>query len=137
MLVVQKTAETVTFQATAGAQTYTAEGFATQRLSPGIHTLRGTFSPPGLRDGEGLIFMFLRDFSGSGGVRIGSLVNLSGPVKQVAPCAAIYSTSQATTVTQSFSLQFEVTADLGGQGKTGHLSTRQNRPFPVSGIEAE
>lgn len=22
---------------------------------------------------------------------------------------------------------------LGGQGKTGHLSTRQNRPFPVSG----
>ena len=26
---------------------------------------------------------------------------------------------------------------LGGQGKTGHLSTLQNRPFPVSGIEAE
>jgi para-aminobenzoate synthetase/4-amino-4-deoxychorismate lyase len=26
---------------------------------------------------------------------------------------------------------------LGGQAKTGHLSTLQNRPFPVSGIEAE
>jgi hypothetical protein len=26
---------------------------------------------------------------------------------------------------------------LGGQGKTGHLSTLQNRPFPVSGIEAD
>jgi hypothetical protein len=26
---------------------------------------------------------------------------------------------------------------LDGQGKTGHLSTLQNRPFPVSGIEAE
>ena len=26
---------------------------------------------------------------------------------------------------------------LGGQGKTGHLSTLQSRPFPVSGIEAE
>jgi integrase/recombinase XerD len=26
---------------------------------------------------------------------------------------------------------------LGGQGKTGHLSTLQNRPFPMSGIEAE
>jgi hypothetical protein len=25
---------------------------------------------------------------------------------------------------------------LGGQGKTGHSSTLQNRPFPVSGIEA-
>jgi hypothetical protein len=25
---------------------------------------------------------------------------------------------------------------LGGQVKTGHLSTLQNRPFPVSGIEA-
>jgi len=28
-------------------------------------------------------------------------------------------------------------AFLGGQGKTGHLSTLQNRPFPVGGIEAE
>jgi len=28
-------------------------------------------------------------------------------------------------------------AALGGQGKTGHLSTLQNRPFPVSGIEAD
>jgi hypothetical protein len=27
-------------------------------------------------------------------------------------------------------------SSLGGQGKTGHLSTLQNRPFPVSGIEA-
>ena len=26
---------------------------------------------------------------------------------------------------------------LGGQDKTGHLSTLQNRPFPVSGIEAD
>ena len=26
---------------------------------------------------------------------------------------------------------------LGGQGKTGHLSTLQNRPFSVSRIEAE
>ena len=25
---------------------------------------------------------------------------------------------------------------LAGQGKTGHLSPLQNRPFPVSGIEA-
>jgi hypothetical protein len=29
------------------------------------------------------------------------------------------------------------TVILGGQGKTGHLSTLQNRPFPVSGIEAD
>jgi hypothetical protein len=27
--------------------------------------------------------------------------------------------------------------NLGGQGKTGHWSTLQNRPFPVSGIEAD
>jgi hypothetical protein len=27
--------------------------------------------------------------------------------------------------------------NLGGQGKTGHLSTLQNRPLPVSGIEAD
>jgi hypothetical protein len=26
---------------------------------------------------------------------------------------------------------------LGGQGKTGHLSTLQNRPFPVSATEAD
>ncbi len=26
---------------------------------------------------------------------------------------------------------------LGGQGKTGHFSTLHNRPFPVSGIEAD
>jgi GAF domain-containing protein len=31
----------------------------------------------------------------------------------------------------------DVLEGLGGQGKTGHLSTLQNRPFPVSGIEAE
>jgi len=29
------------------------------------------------------------------------------------------------------------TVTLGGQGKTGHSSTLQNRPFSVSGIEAE
>ena len=109
MLVVQKTSDSLTFQATAGTQTYTAEGFATQRLSPGIHTLSGTFSPAGLRSGEGLIVTFLRDFSAAGGVRIGSLVNLSGPASQVAPCGAVYVTQASTTATQSFSLQFEVT----------------------------
>jgi hypothetical protein len=34
-------------------------------------------------------------------------------------------------------LKLTFTINLGGQGKTGHLSTLQNRPFPVSGIEAE
>jgi hypothetical protein len=31
----------------------------------------------------------------------------------------------------------DIALTLGGQGKTGHLSTLQNRPFPVSGIEAD
>jgi hypothetical protein len=111
MLVVQPTSETVAFQATIGSQTYTASGLSTQRLSPGAYTLSGTFSPPGRQSGEGMIFIFHRDPAIAGGVRIGSLRNVSGPVASIASCVAVYVTSGITTATQSFSLQFEVTAN--------------------------
>lgn len=111
IMAVQPTSDTVTFQATMGNQTFTASGVSTPRLSPGTHTLSGTFSPPGRTSGEGLIFIFVRDPDSAGGVRMGSLRSLAGPVAHVASCFAVYVTSATTTATQSFSLQFEVTAD--------------------------
>ena len=111
ILVVQPTSEAVTFQATIGNQTYTAPGIFTQRLSPGAYTLSGTFSHPERFGNEGLIFIFHRNAASAGGVRIGSLRSVSGPVVNVASCVAVYLTSGITTATQSFSLQFEVTAD--------------------------
>jgi hypothetical protein len=44
---------------------------------------------------------------------------------------------QTHSLAAGVALQAMAFEHLGGQGKSGHLSTLQNRPFPMSGIEAQ
>jgi len=61
----------------------------------------------------------------------------SGTADRVVACVAIQRFFVAAPAPVRRPVGREAAPILGGQGKTGHLSTLQDRPFPVSGIEAD
>lgn len=92
-------------------QTLSVTGTHEIRLSPGAHTMNGSFNP-----NEQVVpqlgISFIGHPTGGGGVRSGSLRSVTGPVLQTQPCTIVYSTLPGTTEPQSFSMQFEVTTDV-------------------------
>ena len=93
-------------------QTISAAATQETRLSAGTHTLNGSFTPTGPVTLPQLVISFIGHPAGGGGVRTGSLRSLTGPVLETNPCSIIYTiTPSGTTVPQSFSFEFEVTAD--------------------------
>ena len=77
------------------------------RLSPGMHMINGSFTPTGPVTVPYLAISFIGHPAAGGGVRSGSLRSLTGPLLQTNPCSIRYSTTES----QSFSFEFEVTAD--------------------------
>ncbi len=118
-LVLQTNGLGVAFRVTLNSQTYTANGLFQQQLSPGTYTLSGSFTPTGQGGGEGLILVFQRGFTGSGGVRSGSVRSLGGPALTAGQCSVGYAVLDATRTPQNFQVQFEVTTDQNSSCQFG------------------
>jgi len=92
-------------------QTLSAPGQHQIQLSEGAHTVTGTLTPSG-QTGQTLVIFFQQSAGETGGVRSGSIRNVTGPVLQSGTCAVAYTTgSVATTTAQNISFQFEVTSE--------------------------
>ena len=94
-----------------GGQTISATGAQEIRLPAGTHTMNGSFNPNEQVVPQ-LAISFIGHPAGGGGVRSGSLRNVTGPVLRTDLCTIVYSTLPGTTEPQSFSIQFEVTTDV-------------------------
>jgi hypothetical protein len=92
-----------TFSAQLNGQSFSLPGQSIVSLPPGTYQISGSF----LGSGLGVGFQTL---GSGGGVQSGSARSLAGPAPQVAPCGITYA-SPDKAASQSFQLQFQITAD--------------------------
>jgi hypothetical protein len=91
-------------------QALSAPGQYQIELSEDTHTATGTLTPAG-QTGQTLVIFFQQSVGEAGGVRTGSIRNVTGPVLQSGTCAVAYTTGPiATTTPQNISFQFDVTS---------------------------
>lgn len=95
-----------TYSATLNGQTYSAEGGFPVSLSPGTHTISGSFRASIFGIGFGSAV-------GGGGVLSGSPRSVTGSGAEVGSCQVSYSNFSTPGTTRTFSVTFQTTSSAG------------------------